>query len=564
MSQYSIKLFSFLYKWWKLGSFTKTLMHYQIEKNTRYYINLFFFRVWFTGNKKDQEQILASKPNLTFLNKNFTLAHGLTNSIDQYEETSIEWTIIHRNVKRSLTDMVENNGSIELLEKIMVEEINNVTSTNTERNVELVCLVDVIMMKWFGKFLIGDTDVFIQIYKEITEIMHFTFHSNTFKDIPYLGGIVSYFRRLLMMKRITKVKNDILNSMYSKVHSPGSFKCQCCFLCKFNCNLLDLDKFLDNAFLSFLVYDFVNMVAKGILIEKLKNRNFNAKNIKYEDFLTDNFLFRYRGRVMTKTIGDFKQGDICLLNLIDSGLFFSSGSRACPGYVMVKPFIEKFVDVLDKYKFSCDLNNPNNKIIRNDNIDLPIIKSTLLGCIYDKNIMNNELVIPRYTKGSMIMKNIWHIYVNKGLMKLILEEFKRCHFEYDVIIAPEARALPLAGLIANHVANNIANDHITPIIPITKSDKFGDAMSIEYKKGYTNVPDNMYIYKSYEPLIRGKKVLLVDDGISTGGTTVACIDLIKMLGGIVTNIFVMVRHHYTEADDQFKVYENITVSVFDL
>ncbi len=74
----------------------------------------------------------------------------------------------------------------------------------------------------------------------------------------------------------------------------------------------------------------------------------------------------------------------------------------------------------------------------------------------------------------------------------------------------------------------------------------------------------MYIYKSYEPLIRGKKVLLVDDGISTGGTTVACIDLIKMLGGIVTNIFVMVRHHYTEADDQFKVYENITVSVFDL
>ena len=103
-----------------------------------------------------------------------------------------------------------------------------------------------------------------------------------------------------------------------------------------------------------------------------------------------------------------------------------------------------------------------------------------------------------------------------------------------VIAAPEFRGTPPAAALAH------AFD--VPQVYIRKPGKIpgGIYKSEEYKTAYSK--DKLEMSETSD--IKGRLVVLIDDGISTGGTTVTCCEMIEKAGGTVVGIFALINHTY--------------------
>ena len=84
--------------------------------------------------------------------------------------------------------------------------------------------------------------------------------------------------------------------------------------------------------------------------------------------------------------------------------------------------------------------------------------------------------------------------------------------EYDVILTPEAKSIPLA-----HMLSKISGK---PYVVLRKEYKpyLGNAVSAETLSITTGKPQTLYLDEKDIDLIRGKRVVLLDDVISTGST----------------------------------------------
>jgi len=62
-----------------------------------------------------------------------------------------------------------------------------------------------------------------------------------------------------------------------------------------------------------------------------------------------------------------------------------------------------------------------------------------------------------------------------------------------------------------------------------------------------------------------KNIIFIDDGISSGGTIIACNDIISNFKGVnVVMILGIINHTYRNKEESFKKFENITYTLFDL
>lgn len=60
-------------------------------------------------------------------------------------------------------------------------------------------------------------------------------------------------------------------------------------------------------------------------------------------------------------------------------------------------------------------------------------------------------------------------------------------------------------------------------------------------------------------MVENTDLVLIDDGIASGGSAKACIDLMKMKGGIISYVMVVVKHSYCECLDLGVDVENLFV-----
>ncbi len=84
--------------------------------------------------------------------------------------------------------------------------------------------------------------------------------------------------------------------------------------------------------------------------------------------------------------------------------------------------------------------------------------------------------------------------------------------EYDVLLTAEAKSIPLAHALS--VETN------KPYVVLRKSYKpyMGDAIKTETLSITTGEPQNLFLDEKDRALMQGKKVVIVDDVISTGST----------------------------------------------
>lgn len=100
--------------------------------------------------------------------------------------------------------------------------------------------------------------------------------------------------------------------------------------------------------------------------------------------------------------------------------------------------------------------------------------------------------------------------------------------EYDYMIAPEAKAIPLIHEMARQSGASkyfVARKGPKAYMP--------DPIHVEDRSITTAGVQALYLGRDDAELIRGKRVLLMDDVISTGGSLKAMEELVELAGGTV-------------------------------
>ncbi|MCL4562598.1 MAG: adenine phosphoribosyltransferase [Chloroflexi bacterium] len=84
--------------------------------------------------------------------------------------------------------------------------------------------------------------------------------------------------------------------------------------------------------------------------------------------------------------------------------------------------------------------------------------------------------------------------------------------DYDVLVTAEAKSIPLA-----HVLSVVTHK---PYIILRKAYKpyMGDALSAETLSITTGMPQTLYLDEKDREMMKGKRVIILDDVISTGST----------------------------------------------
>lgn len=99
--------------------------------------------------------------------------------------------------------------------------------------------------------------------------------------------------------------------------------------------------------------------------------------------------------------------------------------------------------------------------------------------------------------------------------------------DYDVLVTAEAKSIPLAYALSVETGK--------PYVILRKSYKpyMGDALQAETLSITTGAPQTLYLDEKDRDLIFGKKVMIVDDVISTGSTLQGMCMIMEKAGGVI-------------------------------
>lgn len=138
----------------------------------------------------------------------------------------------------------------------------------------------------------------------------------------------------------------------------------------------------------------------------------------------------------------------------------------------------------------------------------------------------------------------------KETMDRLMEIAKK--YDFDVVVAPESRGFILGTPIAYTMGKSF--------VPIRKKGKLPfKTIDIEYKLEYgSNI---LEIHA--DAVKKGQRVLVVDDLLATGGTTLANIKLVEKLGGVVAGVIYLVELSYLNGRERLGDYNVESLVEFD-
>lgn len=116
----------------------------------------------------------------------------------------------------------------------------------------------------------------------------------------------------------------------------------------------------------------------------------------------------------------------------------------------------------------------------------------------------------------------------------------------DVLITAESKGLQLCHVVAREL------DHeFYAVARKSKKLYMQDGIEVEYDSSITTgVPQKLYLSKHDVDLIKGKKVGIVDDVISTGASLIGLEKLVEKAGGIIhKKAFVLAEGDASKRDD---------------
>jgi adenine phosphoribosyltransferase len=142
--------------------------------------------------------------------------------------------------------------------------------------------------------------------------------------------------------------------------------------------------------------------------------------------------------------------------------------------------------------------------------------------------------IPDYPKKGIMFRDITTLIKDPVGFRLVIDNFTQRYIQgdisFDTIVGIESRGFILGGALSYTLGKGF--------IPIRKKGKLpGKVVQQEYELEYGT--DIMEIHE--DALLKGNRVLLIDDLLATGGTAEAAAALIEKLGGEVSEMAFIVN-----------------------
>jgi len=134
--------------------------------------------------------------------------------------------------------------------------------------------------------------------------------------------------------------------------------------------------------------------------------------------------------------------------------------------------------------------------------------------------------IPDYPKKGIMFRDITTLIKDPVGFRLVIDNLTQRYVgeakNFEIIVGIESRGFILGGALAYTLGKGF--------VPIRKKGKLpGEKVSQEYDLEYGT--DMIEIHK--DAIIKGQRVLLIDDLLATGGTALAAAALLDKLGGKV-------------------------------
>lgn len=138
------------------------------------------------------------------------------------------------------------------------------------------------------------------------------------------------------------------------------------------------------------------------------------------------------------------------------------------------------------------------------------------------SIKSRIRTIKDWPKKGIMFRDITSLLQDPVGLKLCIDDFYKRYKDQkiDVIVGIDSRGFILGGALAYLLGKGF--------VPVRKKGKLpGETIKEEYALEYGT--DTIEIHK--DAILKGQKVVIIDDLIATGGTCLAACNLVKRLGG---------------------------------
>ena len=174
--------------------------------------------------------------------------------------------------------------------------------------------------------------------------------------------------------------------------------------------------------------------------------------------------------------------------------------------------------------------------------------------------MNNEQLnsmirtIPDFPKKGVMFRDITTLLQNKEGFKYVIDTFYERYKDknIDVVVGIESRGFIFGATLAYKLGCSF--------VPVRKEGKLPhktmkQEYALEYGKAVVEIHQNA--------ITKGQKVLICDDLIATGGTALATIKLVEMLGGEVFECAFVVGLPDLKGREKLKGYSLFSLTEFE-
>jgi len=200
-----------------------------------------------------------------------------------------------------------------------------------------------------------------------------------------------------------------------------------------------------------------------------------------------------------------------------------------------------------------DLKSRYSKIIIFFDI-LNIVNTNLITGGYGMNLKEKFRHVLNFPKEGIDFIDITTVLQDKDAFKYAIDSLVNLvkDLDFDLIVGPESRGFIFGAPVA-YVLNK-------GLVLVRKKGKLPyKTVSVEYELEYGKDILEMHI----DAIQPGQKVVIIDDLLATGGTTLSNIKLVEKLGGKVVGIAYLVELTYLNGRENLKGYDVRSVVQFE-